>query len=76
LEDSLHLEDVMVFGLQIAKKMMIDACNKSCYGILPWTIDGPQMDEANRQLNSTVVHLARQLKTGTTYFNNPSISTV
>lgn len=64
------------YGIWIAKKMMIDACNKSYYGILPWPIDGPQMDEANRQLNSTVAHLARQLKTGTNYFNNPFTSTI
>ena len=54
--------------------MMIEAYNKFYHGILPWPIDGPQMDEANRQLNSTVVHLARQLKTGTNYFNNNSTS--
>jgi len=55
---------------------MIGAFNKSYHGILPWPIDGPQMDEANRQLNSTVVQVARQLKTGTKYFNNPSPSTI
>ena len=64
------------YGIWIAKKMMIDAYNKSYYGILPWPIDGPQMDDANRQLNSTVVQLARQLKAGTDYFSNPSTSTI
>ena len=60
------------YGVWTAKKMIIEAHNKSYYGILPWRIDGPQMDEANRQLNSTVVQLARQLRTGTSYFNNTS----
>jgi hypothetical protein len=41
---------------------MREAYNKSYHGILAWPIDGPQMDEANRQLNSTVVQLAMQLK--------------
>jgi hypothetical protein len=54
-----------------AKKMVIDARNKSYYGILPWPIDGPQMHEANRQLNSTVVQLAMQLKSRATHSNKP-----
>jgi hypothetical protein len=63
-------------GVSIAKKMMMEAYNKSYHGILAWPIDGPQMDEANRQLNSTIVQLARQLKTGTNYFNNSSPSAI
>jgi len=46
------------YGVWTAKKMVLEARNKSYYGILPWPIEGPQMDEANRQLNSTVVQLA------------------
>jgi hypothetical protein len=59
------------YGIWTAKNMMIEARNKSYIGILPWPIDGPQMDEANRELNSTVVQLAMQLKTAATYSNNP-----
>ena len=54
------------YGVWTAKKMVIEARNKSYDGILPWPIDGPQMDEANRQLNSTVAQLAMQLKIGAT----------
>ena len=60
------------YGVWTAKKMMIQARNKGYHGILPWPIDGPQMDEANGQLNSTVVQLSMQLKSGTSYFNNLS----
>jgi hypothetical protein len=58
-------------GVWTAKKMIIEARNKSYHGILPWPIDGPKMDKANRELNSTLVQLAMQLKTGATYSNNP-----
>ncbi len=64
------------YGVWTAKKMVIEARNKSYHGILPWPIDGPQMDEANRQLNSTVVQLAMQLKNGATYSNNPRMYTL
>jgi hypothetical protein len=59
------------YGVWTAKKMIIQARNKSYHGILPWPIDGPKMDEANTELNSTVVHLALKLKAGATYSNNP-----
>jgi hypothetical protein len=59
------------YGVWTAKKMIIEARNKSYHGILPWPIDGPKMDEANRELNSTVVQLAMQLKADATYSNNP-----
>jgi len=54
------------YGVSTAKKMMIEARDKSYYAVLPWSIDGPQMDEANRRLNSTVVQLATELKNGAT----------
>lgn len=60
------------YGALIAKKMIIEARNKSYFGILPWPIDGPQMDEANIQLNSIVVQLALKLKTEGCQPNNSS----
>lgn len=60
------------FGVSTASKMIIEAHDKFYHGILPWPIDGPQMDDANRELNSTVVQLALKLKKGASFSNNPS----
>jgi hypothetical protein len=60
------------FGVSTAIKMIIEAHDKLYHGILPWPIDGPQMDEVNKQLNSTVVQLALKLKRGASSSNNPS----
>lgn len=60
------------FGVSTASKMIIETHDKFYHGILPWPIDGPQMDDANRELNSTVVQLALKLKKGASFSNNPS----